>query len=249
MSLSDEYRQQRAWRPWPQIFGLLPDIAGQTVLDLGCAIGDQATELVARGATVIGVDANEELLDVARARQIPRAEFRSGDIARLSLSAHVDGIWSSFAAAYLPDLVTVLRRWRDLLRSGGWLLMTEVDDLFGHEPVAEQTKNLLDGFAASTFAAGRYDFHMGRKLQQHLKDAGFILREQLELEDRELAFQGAAAEDVVAAWRARFGRMHRLQQFCGARFDEVRDDFVQCLMLSEHRSRAKVRCCAAVVGR
>src|SRR5688572_18785158 len=158
MSLSDEYRQQRAWRPWPQIFGLLPDIAGQTVLDLGCAIGDQAAELVARGAAVIGVDSNEELLRFARARQIPRAEFRSGDISSLSLPAPVDGIWSSFAPAYFPDLASVLQRWRGLLRSGGWLLMTEVDDLFGHEPVAAQTKNLLDGFAASTFAAGRYDF-------------------------------------------------------------------------------------------
>jgi ubiquinone/menaquinone biosynthesis C-methylase UbiE len=48
MSLSTEYHRQREWRAWPKIFDALPLPRGQTVLDLGCGVGDQAAELVAR---------------------------------------------------------------------------------------------------------------------------------------------------------------------------------------------------------
>jgi trans-aconitate methyltransferase len=80
VDLVDEYRKQRAWRPWPAVFRLLPDVSGQIVLDLGCGIGDQAAELSDRDATVIAVDGNDVLLDFARARAIPRVDFRNADI-------------------------------------------------------------------------------------------------------------------------------------------------------------------------
>ncbi|MDX2051876.1 MAG: hypothetical protein SFV15_05745 [Polyangiaceae bacterium] len=48
MTLSDEYERQFAWRPWSTVMGLLPPLTGATVLDLGCAIGDQAAQLVQR---------------------------------------------------------------------------------------------------------------------------------------------------------------------------------------------------------
>ena len=76
MNLADEYRQQFGWRPWQTIFDELPYLSGQTVLDLGCGVGDQAVELIARDVRVIGVDMNEELLRAARVRQLGNAEFR-----------------------------------------------------------------------------------------------------------------------------------------------------------------------------
>src|SRR5215471_7015608 len=65
MSLAAEYRQQFGWRSWNLIFQQLPLRWGQTVLDMGCGIGDQARELEARGCKVIGLDANEELINEA----------------------------------------------------------------------------------------------------------------------------------------------------------------------------------------
>jgi 2-polyprenyl-3-methyl-5-hydroxy-6-metoxy-1,4-benzoquinol methylase len=59
MSLADEYRRQFAWRDWATALGALPPTSGHLVLDLGCAQGDLAAELVARGARVIGLDLNE----------------------------------------------------------------------------------------------------------------------------------------------------------------------------------------------
>jgi SAM-dependent methyltransferase len=76
MSLADEYQRQLAWRSWPTILDELPLHPGQKVLDLGCAAGDLAAELVARGAFVIGVDLNEELLQAARAKGLSNARER-----------------------------------------------------------------------------------------------------------------------------------------------------------------------------
>lgn len=52
MSLVREYRNQFAWRGWKTALDALPPLEGKLVLDLGCGVGDLATELVARGARV-----------------------------------------------------------------------------------------------------------------------------------------------------------------------------------------------------
>jgi SAM-dependent methyltransferase len=80
MNLSSEYKQQFGWRAWPKIFDTLPPLRGQVVLDLGCATGDQAAELVARGARVIGVDLDPKLIEEARSRKLRNADFRQLDL-------------------------------------------------------------------------------------------------------------------------------------------------------------------------
>ena len=237
MSLSDEYQRQYDWRPWPQIFAALPPLAGKRVLDLGCGVGQQAAELVARGARLIGVDSSDELLAAARQR-VPLGLFLKANLATLALERTVDGIWASFVPAYFPELRPVLAQWRAHLAPGGWIALTEMDDLFGHEPLGARTASLLEGFTATTLARGSYDFHMGRKLHGLLEASGFRVRRELVLEDRELAFQGIAAPDVLEAWRNRLARMPALQDYCGERFVALRDDFLACLARPDHRSSA-----------
>jgi SAM-dependent methyltransferase len=67
MSLSCQYKRQFGWRDWASVLKELPPLHGQTVIDLGCGVGDLAAEFVARGARVIGCDINEEF---------PREGFR-----------------------------------------------------------------------------------------------------------------------------------------------------------------------------
>ena len=246
MSLADDYKRQFPWRPWPEIFAALPPLDGRTVLDLGCGPGDQAAQLAARGARVIGLDMNEELLREARARGIAGAEFRRADLrAGLDLGVAVDGIWSSFGAAFFPDLSAALRAWSRCLVPGGWIALTEIDDLFGHEPLGEEARGLLGGYVQDALVAGRYDFRMGRKLREHLVGAGFTVEKELILEDRELAFDGPALAGVLDAWRDRLDRMQLLHVFCGDRFAALRDEFLVCLADPAHRSLAEVRCCIA----
>jgi SAM-dependent methyltransferase len=249
VSLSEEYQRQYGWRPWPAVFDALPSLEASFVLDLGCGIGDQAAALASRGARVIGIDANEALLREAQSRRIPNAEFRPGDLRTMPAPAILaDGIWSSFAAAYMPDLAPVLAAWRRLLKPAGWIALTEIDDLFGHEPLSASAKEAFDGFAEEALAAGRYDFHMGRKLRAHLEQAGFTVTKTLTLEDQELSFTGAARPDVIEAWRDRFARMPLLRTRLGPAYEEVRDEFLACLSLPDHVSTAKVYCYLASVG-
>ena len=246
MSLSSEYKHQFVWRDWPTVFNALPSLHGQTLLDLGCGVGDLAAEFVARGARVIGVDMNEELLREARSRQLPNAEFRMDDLRMLpDFGIAADGIWSSFAAAYFTDLPTTLTAWARSLRSGGWIALTEVDDLFGHEPLSVPTKELFRAYAEDAFAAGRYDFYMGRKLRAHLEQSGFSVSKVLTLEDQELSFRGPAGPEVLDAWRARFNHMTLLRDFFGRDIEKVQEEFLNCLKRVDHTSVAKVYCCIA----
>lgn len=243
MSLSAEYKYQSAWRSWPEIMNLLPSLEGKTILDLGCGIGDQTAELASRGAFVTGIDADDELLDVARSKRIPNVVFRSGDMRALRDVGVVDGIWCSFAAAYVPDFAPTLACWRKYLKPGGWVVLTEVDNLFGHEPVKRLTRSCLVAYAQEALAANCYDFHMGRKLCGFLELAGFTVSDSRVVPDKELSFDGPALPEVLEAWRARLNRLKTLREFCYADFDGVRDDLLNALSRDEHHSDAKVHCC------
>ncbi len=244
MSLISDYKRQFLWRDWPAAFEALPSLKGQSVLDLGCGVGDLAADFVTRGADVIGVDLIEEFVREARSRCLSRAKFELADLRALpEFGTAVDGVWSSFTAAYFPDLPTVISEWTRQLKPGGWMALVEIDDLFGHEPLSDGTRTLLERYAGDSLAAGRYDFHMGRKLKGHLQQAGFKVTREFTLVDLELSFDGVASPEVVDAWRNRFKRMTLLREFCGRRIDEIENEFLNCLMRADHRARAKVNCC------
>lgn len=250
MNIVESYSRQYRWRAWPIILDALPDLDGQRVLDLGCGIGDLAADISARGAHVIGLDINSELVAFASARNIPNAEFRVADLRRLhEPSLRVDGIWSSFTAAYFTSLHDTLASWLDHLRPGGWLALTEIDDLFGHQPVSDRTSELLSGYVLDALEHARYDFRMGRKMADILSQLGLTVVQELALPDSELSFSGPAAPDVVDAWRRRLDGMHLLWSYCGSEFESVRDDFLNCLSRSDHVCSATVRCCIAEKAR
>jgi SAM-dependent methyltransferase len=244
MSLADEYRRQYVWRDWSTIYDALPPLAGRAILDLGCGIGDQSADFVARGARVIGVDLNEELLQAARARGLTGGEFRHGDLRAVGdLGGPFDGIWSSFAAAFFIDLPAVLTAWTRRLRPGGWIALTEIDDLFGHEPLSDRTRSLFQAYAADALSAVRYDFHMGRKMSRYMEQSGIIVAKVLTVPDSELSFDGPARPDVLAAWQNRLDRMKLLHDFCGPEFERLREEFLECVVSDQHHSTAKVYCC------
>src|SRR5262249_7100502 len=112
-------------------------------------------------------------------------------------------------------------------------------------PLSEGSRNLLDRFAEDAFAAGRYDFRMGGKLQRHIAAAGFTITEAFTVPDAELSFDGSATAEVLTAWRQRFDRMPRLQALCGTGFERLRTEFLGAIERHDHRSTARVHCVIA----
>lgn len=241
MALADDDARQCRFRDWRLVDERLPVAAGQLVIDLGCGIGDRAADFAARGARVVGVDANPELLAAARGRTIPGAAFVEADLRAWSdAGLAAGGLWCSFAAAYFTDFVPVLRRWCAALRPGAWVALVEIDDLFGHEPLPDETRAALTRYADEAAAAGRYDFRMGRKLAGAAAAAGLEVEHEAHLPDGELAFAGPASAEALASWTARLDRMSLLHRHFGGGWDAARREILGCLADPAHRARAKV---------
>lgn len=244
MNLVQEYKNQYRWRSWNTVYEQLPDLKGQTVLDLGCGIGDQSADLIKQGANVIGVDLNDDLLAEAQTRCPDSARFLKADFRNLpKLHVPVDGIWCSFAVAYVTDFKSVLTFWKKHLKKGGWIALTEIDNFFGHEPMNREVKAKLEKYARESLINERYDFNMGSKLEGYLKEAGFKDLKLLTVYDCEFSFSGPAEKEVITAWEKRFERMVLLHEFCGSGYENVRNEFISCLKKDDHRSLCKVFCC------
>lgn len=67
---------------------------GSTVLDLGCGNGALTEQLKNKGFHVIGIDASEELLNIAR-RNYPDTDFIKADATSFSLDESVDAVFSN----------------------------------------------------------------------------------------------------------------------------------------------------------
>jgi trans-aconitate methyltransferase len=202
-SLAGQYRRQGRWRRWDEALAHLPLTPGQRVLDLGCGVGQMAARLSRLGVEVVGIDSNEELLTTARVDH-PGIRFVHLDLHDLTPDrfGHVDGLWASFVAAYFPDLEPVLARWCECLRPGGWVALVEIDDLLGHEALPSRFRDEVVRFYDEARSAGRYDFEAGRKLAAAARAGGLEVVHEGTLPDDELAFDGAAAPDILEAWRA-----------------------------------------------
>ncbi len=87
------------------------------------------------------------------------------------------------------------------------MALTEIDDLFGHEPVSARTRELLNRYVADSLHQSRYDFRMAGKIPATLERLGMELIRDFTVPDEELSFSGCAAADVLKAWRTRFDRV------------------------------------------
>jgi len=239
--LSAQYERQERWRHWDEALARIPLIAGQRILDLGCGVGQIAARFHRLGSRVIGVDANEELLEAARRRH-PEVRFEKLDFSKLTSASfgQVDGIWASFSPAYVSNLIATVAQWSDCVVAGGWVTLVEMDDLFGHQPLPSSVRDAIEEFYASARAAGRYDFQCGRRLAGAAERAGLTIIHEGTLPDDELSFQGTASSDVLEAWRLRLQRMGGLKAFFGARFPELERTFLHALASPDHRSQTRV---------
>jgi len=242
MSIVKYYSRHYRWRRWSDVYPYLGDLSGAQVVDLGCGIGDQTRDLSRLGAHVFGVDGNQDAIDHAKSRGIPRARFVCCDITDIKdTGLKYDGVWTSFTAAYFPRFNVFTRSIDSVLKPGGWIAVTEVDDLFGHEPLHPRWSALVEKYYARSIQEGIYRFQSHAHVCEVLSERGWRIDVDRNLEDDELCFVGVASADVLEAWKARLSfMMPRFLERFGDEAVQFDSAFLECLASKEHRSRSRV---------
>ena len=91
----------------PELFALLPDLNGKTILDMGCGFGEHCTKFVELGAVaVVGIDISKKMLEVAEAENgHPSISYIHMPIEEISkLHKKFDIVISSLAMHYVENL-------------------------------------------------------------------------------------------------------------------------------------------------
>ena len=148
----------------PYEHDLWPDVAGDTLLHLACATGNEALSWAVRGARVTGVDISAVGLGLARATAAAaglEVDFVAADLYALPEDLGTfDRVYaSSGVICWLPDLDRWARVVADHLAPGGRLLLVE------HHPVwevlgvrgATVLTPTISYFGRDTPTAGAYD--------------------------------------------------------------------------------------------
>lgn len=107
---------------WPTLRGLIPDLQGKAVADLGCGFGWFCEWAAGQGAhSVLGLDVSERMLERARAHhQLPNITYQQADLERLELpEGSFDVIYSCLAMHYLADVGAFVSTVAESLAAGG----------------------------------------------------------------------------------------------------------------------------------
>jgi ubiquinone/menaquinone biosynthesis C-methylase UbiE len=153
---------------------------GDSVLDLGCGIGDDALHLDSRGVQVYAIDASREMVAIARSRGVNAHCATAESLS--SLKGEFDGVLSNFGVLNcVHDLASVARELHRLVIPGGMLAIC----IIGPFCLWETAHFLLHGRATRAFRRSRrskvltsfgFEIHYpsAARLKQDLSD-GFEL--------------------------------------------------------------------------
>ena len=152
--------------------------AGDRVVDVGCGLGDVATELaalVAPGGELVAIDASNAMLDLARAR-VPdarRITFRVGDAEALDLPDDAfDACRSERMLQWVDRPDRAIAEMVRVLRPDGRLVVTDTDwrTLSVDLPDVEAVTATLDALMAFRGDQGR----AGGRLLNLCRDSGLV---------------------------------------------------------------------------
>lgn len=154
---------------------------GMKVLDVGSGPGDVsllAAELVGRTGSVLGVDSNASVLQVAQARVqqagLKHVSFLTADTRNLELNEQYDAIVGRLILEHLPEHTAILERLLHYLRPGGVVAFQDYDmvglssAMLPHSPLLEQGYN----WVIQVFQRVGVEIRMGMKLYSEFLKVG-----------------------------------------------------------------------------
>ncbi len=110
----------------PIVRELLKEAPRGRALDAACGTGRLVLLLATMGYDVIGVDASEAMLDIARGKT-PSADLRLGQLDDLPLpDAAIDLVTCCLALTHVADLAPVMTEFSRVLRPGGQVILSDM---------------------------------------------------------------------------------------------------------------------------
>ena len=150
---------------------------GMRVLDLGTGLGHVAAavaEVVGSGGSVVGVDIDQRMLEVARARfgHLPQVRFVEGDVTQWRGHEPFDAVVGRLILFHLADPVGALRHHLQAVRPGGRVVVLDYDIGGLRAEPADALTAPMTALVLAAFRAAGADPTIGARLQRILADAG-----------------------------------------------------------------------------
>jgi SAM-dependent methyltransferase len=151
----------------PMFLAFLPELAGKTVIDLGCGEGRNTREFARRGARLTGIDVSRKMIDAAmaaEAQELLGISYREASFSDLSTfdAGSFDLAVSTMALMDGPDFEGAARAAHRALRPGGGLYFSVLHPCFV-TPAQKWIRN--DAGEEIGFRVGEYfsdDIHIDR---------------------------------------------------------------------------------------
>jgi ubiquinone/menaquinone biosynthesis C-methylase UbiE/ADP-ribose pyrophosphatase YjhB (NUDIX family) len=181
--------------PGEDDLGLVGDVRGKRVLEIGCGGGQCAIAFAKRGALVVGKDLSDEQVAFARelaAREGVEACFYQGSVEELPEfpDASQDVVFSAYALSYVADIGSCFSEVRRVLKPGGVFVfscdhpLTNVISEEGPPWVVE--RGYWDAYLVWRWEKDEPNplmqsyYRPVSDIFQHLVDAGFVVERVLE---------------------------------------------------------------------
>lgn len=113
-----QQRHHYVWTFGKGVIEWLDPQPGERILDLGCGTGQLTAEIVATGASVVGIDAAPSMIEKAKA-QFPAIDFRLADARTFSLNELFDAVFSNAALHWVQPADAAIARISAALKPGG----------------------------------------------------------------------------------------------------------------------------------
>ena len=120
-------KPHNAYYERPATLSLLPEVQGKRVLDAACGPGAHAQWLIARGAEVVGVDASQKMIELAKRRLGEGADVRYADLRKpltFLESESFDIVLSPLTMEYIEDWLSTFKEFHRVLRPGGHFILS-----------------------------------------------------------------------------------------------------------------------------
>lgn len=154
-----------------EVLGLLPDVTGQTVLDLACGSGRYMTTLMERGASrSVGLDLTAQMLAQV---QNHREYLVQGDLRQLPLAnASFNVVVCGLAVGHVDDLAGVIAEIGRVLTPGGVAVYSDLHP-FGALAGWKRTFRGHDG----RLYAVRHNLHLYSEHHTACRAAGLVIED------------------------------------------------------------------------